>query len=119
MKNTHAHTAFSFVNFLKIQLKCVLHLEGNLSRDNFRESQIKKCKSIYPLPHVFVSTLYTVNYVTVFSPFFCFVFSAWLEEEDDPVIERVNQRIEAITGLTVDTAELLQVMYCNTPYRII
>ncbi|XP_054873455.1 prolyl 4-hydroxylase subunit alpha-2 isoform X2 [Amphiprion ocellaris] len=35
--------------------------------------------------------------------------SAWLEAEDDPVIERVNQRIEDITGLTVDTAELLQV----------
>ncbi|XP_041864575.1 prolyl 4-hydroxylase subunit alpha-2-like isoform X2 [Melanotaenia boesemani] len=35
--------------------------------------------------------------------------SAWLEEEEDPVIERVNQRIEDITGLTVETAELLQV----------
>uniref|UniRef100_A0A3B4VAI1 procollagen-proline 4-dioxygenase n=1 Tax=Seriola dumerili TaxID=41447 RepID=A0A3B4VAI1_SERDU len=35
--------------------------------------------------------------------------SAWLEGEDDPVIERVNQRIEDITGLTVNTAELLQV----------
>ncbi|XP_076024955.1 prolyl 4-hydroxylase subunit alpha-2-like isoform X2 [Genypterus blacodes] len=35
--------------------------------------------------------------------------SAWLEAEDDPVVDRVNQRIEDITGLTVDTAELLQV----------
>ncbi|XP_044226283.1 prolyl 4-hydroxylase subunit alpha-2 isoform X3 [Thunnus albacares] len=35
--------------------------------------------------------------------------SAWLEGEEDPVIFRVNQRIEDITGLTVDTAELLQV----------
>lgn len=35
--------------------------------------------------------------------------SAWLEGEEDPVIDRVNQRIEAITGLTVETAELLQV----------
>ncbi|XP_077448951.1 prolyl 4-hydroxylase subunit alpha-2 isoform X1 [Stigmatopora argus] len=35
--------------------------------------------------------------------------SAWLEEEDGPVISRVNQRIQDITGLTVDTAELLQV----------
>ncbi|XP_077963107.1 prolyl 4-hydroxylase subunit alpha-2 isoform X2 [Gasterosteus aculeatus] len=35
--------------------------------------------------------------------------SAWLEEEDDPVIARVNQRIEDITGLELDTAELLQV----------
>uniref|UniRef100_A0A8D0B172 procollagen-proline 4-dioxygenase n=1 Tax=Sander lucioperca TaxID=283035 RepID=A0A8D0B172_SANLU len=35
--------------------------------------------------------------------------SAWLDKEDDPVIDIVNQRIEDITGLTVDTAELLQV----------
>ncbi|KAG8578957.1 hypothetical protein GDO81_010676 [Engystomops pustulosus] len=35
--------------------------------------------------------------------------SAWLEEYDDPVIARVNRRMQAITGLTVDTAELLQV----------
>ncbi|XP_051902808.1 prolyl 4-hydroxylase subunit alpha-2 isoform X2 [Hippocampus zosterae] len=35
--------------------------------------------------------------------------SAWLEEEDGPVVARVNQRIQDITGLTVDTAELLQV----------
>ncbi|XP_056140486.1 prolyl 4-hydroxylase subunit alpha-2-like isoform X2 [Lampris incognitus] len=35
--------------------------------------------------------------------------SAWLEAEDDPVIARVNQRIEDITALTVETAELLQV----------
>ncbi|KAM9728162.1 prolyl 4-hydroxylase subunit alpha-2-like [Menidia menidia] len=34
--------------------------------------------------------------------------SAWLEVEEDPVIERVNQRIQDITGLTVETAELLQ-----------
>lgn len=35
--------------------------------------------------------------------------SAWLEDEDDLIIERVNKRIEDVTGLTVDTAELLQV----------
>uniref|UniRef100_A0A7N6C0B6 procollagen-proline 4-dioxygenase n=1 Tax=Anabas testudineus TaxID=64144 RepID=A0A7N6C0B6_ANATE len=35
--------------------------------------------------------------------------SAWLDGEEDPVIARINQRIEDITGLTVDTAELLQV----------
>uniref|UniRef100_A0A8C9VK81 procollagen-proline 4-dioxygenase n=1 Tax=Scleropages formosus TaxID=113540 RepID=A0A8C9VK81_SCLFO len=35
--------------------------------------------------------------------------SAWLEEDIDPVITRVSQRIEDLTGLTVDTAELLQV----------
>lgn len=37
------------------------------------------------------------------------IFSAWLEGYEDPVIARVNQRIEDIIGLTVDTAELLQV----------
>ncbi|KAJ8266831.1 hypothetical protein GJAV_G00135170 [Gymnothorax javanicus] len=35
--------------------------------------------------------------------------SAWLDGPEDPVIARVNQRIEDITGLSVDTAELLQV----------
>ncbi|XP_069100846.1 prolyl 4-hydroxylase subunit alpha-2 isoform X2 [Pleurodeles waltl] len=35
--------------------------------------------------------------------------SAWLEEYDDPVISRVNRRMQAITGLTAKTAELLQV----------
>ncbi|XP_075065830.1 prolyl 4-hydroxylase subunit alpha-2 isoform X1 [Mixophyes fleayi] len=35
--------------------------------------------------------------------------SAWLEEYDDPVVARVNKRMQAITGLTADTAELLQV----------
>ncbi|KAM9450932.1 prolyl 4-hydroxylase subunit alpha-2 isoform 1-T1 [Clarias gariepinus] len=35
--------------------------------------------------------------------------SAWLEGYEDPVIARVNRRIEDITGLTVETAELLQV----------
>ncbi|CAH2277008.1 prolyl 4-hydroxylase subunit alpha-2 isoform X1 [Pelobates cultripes] len=35
--------------------------------------------------------------------------SAWLEEYDDPVVARVNLRMQAITGLTVNTAELLQV----------
>lgn len=43
--------------------------------------------------------------------FVCGCFSsAWLEGEEDPVIDRVNQRIEDITGLTVETAELLQVL---------
>ena len=35
--------------------------------------------------------------------------SSWLEEEDDPVVARVNRRMQHITGLTVKTAELLQV----------
>uniref|UniRef100_A0A3B3UAG4 Prolyl 4-hydroxylase subunit alpha-1 n=1 Tax=Poecilia latipinna TaxID=48699 RepID=A0A3B3UAG4_9TELE len=35
--------------------------------------------------------------------------SAWLTGYEDPVIERINERIEAITGLEMDTAEELQV----------
>ncbi|XP_048399189.1 prolyl 4-hydroxylase subunit alpha-2-like isoform X1 [Stegostoma tigrinum] len=35
--------------------------------------------------------------------------SAWLDDDEDPVVNRVNQRIEDITGLEVDTAEFLQV----------
>ncbi|XP_021513912.1 prolyl 4-hydroxylase subunit alpha-2 isoform X1 [Meriones unguiculatus] len=35
--------------------------------------------------------------------------SSWLEEADDPVVARVNRRMQHITGLTVETAELLQV----------
>ncbi|XP_060096477.1 prolyl 4-hydroxylase subunit alpha-2 isoform X1 [Heteronotia binoei] len=35
--------------------------------------------------------------------------SSWLEEEDDPVVAKVNNRMEYITGLTTKTAELLQV----------
>ncbi|EPY81668.1 Prolyl 4-hydroxylase alpha-2 subunit precursor isoform 4-like protein [Camelus ferus] len=34
---------------------------------------------------------------------------SWLEENDDPVVARVNLRMQYITGLTVKTAELLQV----------
>ncbi|XP_075397628.1 prolyl 4-hydroxylase subunit alpha-2 isoform X1 [Tenrec ecaudatus] len=35
--------------------------------------------------------------------------SSWLEEGDDPVVAQVNRRMQHITGLTVQTAELLQV----------
>uniref|UniRef100_A0A4W3GME6 Prolyl 4-hydroxylase subunit alpha-1 n=1 Tax=Callorhinchus milii TaxID=7868 RepID=A0A4W3GME6_CALMI len=35
--------------------------------------------------------------------------SAWLSAYEDPVISRINQRIEALTGLDVSTAEELQV----------
>ncbi|NWY01877.1 P4HA2 hydroxylase, partial [Nothoprocta ornata] len=35
--------------------------------------------------------------------------SSWLEEDDDPVVAKVNSRMQQITGLTVKTAELLQV----------
>ncbi|KAJ8013936.1 hypothetical protein DPEC_G00035020 [Dallia pectoralis] len=35
--------------------------------------------------------------------------SAWLTEYDDPMIDQINQRIEDLTGLEMDTAEELQV----------
>lgn len=38
-------------------------------------------------------------------------FSAWLTSYEDPAIEIINQRIEDITGLEVDTAEELQVEF--------
>ena len=42
-------------------------------------------------------------------PVFC---SAWIGEEMDPtgMVETVNRRIEAITGLSMTTAEQLQVV---------
>ena len=36
-------------------------------------------------------------------------FSAWLKDEDDPMIRKVSLKIEDATGLTMDTAEELQV----------
>ncbi|XP_008320014.1 prolyl 4-hydroxylase subunit alpha-1b isoform X1 [Cynoglossus semilaevis] len=35
--------------------------------------------------------------------------SAWLTGYDDPMIDTINERIEALTGLEIDTAEELQV----------
>lgn len=35
--------------------------------------------------------------------------SAWLTGYEDPLIDRINQRIEDLTGLEMDTAEELQV----------
>ncbi|XP_012939002.1 prolyl 4-hydroxylase subunit alpha-1 [Aplysia californica] len=35
--------------------------------------------------------------------------SAWLKGEDHPVVEKLNQRMQAITGLDMDTAEELQI----------
>lgn len=58
-------------------------------------------------------TLITVCVCSVLCAYTCTRFcfsSAWLDGEDDPVITRVNQRIEDITALTVETAELLQVL---------
>lgn len=40
---------------------------------------------------------------------FNLLVSAWLTAYEHPVIERINQRIEDLTGLEMDTAEELQV----------
>lgn len=52
----------------------------------------------------------------IFSPR-CFILallcllhsSAWLTGYDDPMIDKINDRIEDLTGLEMDTAEELQV----------
>lgn len=68
-----------------------------------QQGQNKTVSSFDVYPELFLS-------VCVWATFNTCLFSAWLEGEEDPVIDRVNQRIEDITGLTVETAELLQVM---------
>lgn len=40
------------------------------------------------------------------------VCSAWLTGYDHPDIDKINQRIEDLTGLEIDTAEELQVRCC-------
>lgn len=40
-----------------------------------------------------------------------FSLSAWLAAYEHPVVDRINQRIEDITGLDVKTAEELQVVF--------
>ncbi|XP_046362969.1 prolyl 4-hydroxylase subunit alpha-1-like isoform X2 [Haliotis rufescens] len=35
--------------------------------------------------------------------------SAWLKQDEDPVVAKINARMQAITGLSMDTAEELQV----------
>lgn len=37
------------------------------------------------------------------------MYSGWLKDEEDPVIKRISQRTEYLTGLTLSTAEELQV----------
>lgn len=41
----------------------------------------------------------------------CVYSSAWLTGYDDPMIDTINERIEALTGLEIDTAEELQVIH--------
>lgn len=36
--------------------------------------------------------------------------SAWLRNEEHPVVHKISQRVEDVTGLTVATAEELQVV---------
>lgn len=46
--------------------------------------------------------------------FYCWIpYSGWLQSSDDPLgyVDRIDQRIEDLTGLDMSTAEQLQV-YC-------
>lgn len=36
--------------------------------------------------------------------------SAWLKENEDAVVANIGKRVEAMTGLTIETAEELQVV---------
>lgn len=46
-----------------------------------------------------------------------YVFSVFLDD-DDPVNARVSQRIEDVTGLSMETAEPLLVRHLNRKYTI-
>ncbi|ODN01259.1 Prolyl 4-hydroxylase subunit alpha-2 [Orchesella cincta] len=35
--------------------------------------------------------------------------TAWLVDEDDPIVSKINQRVGFVTGLSMETAELLQI----------
>ena len=39
----------------------------------------------------------------------CCFSSCWLSDYDSPEVNKINDRISAITGLTMDTAEELQI----------
>ncbi len=39
-----------------------------------------------------------------------FNFSAWLDDQDSPVVARLSRLISAVTNLTTETAEDLQVI---------
>ena len=38
-------------------------------------------------------------------------YSAWLDESHDSIVDVMNRRIEAYTGLSMETAEKLQVCH--------
>lgn len=65
---------------------------------------------------VFVDFCYIVTLFIYLTFLFClFLFtcllpvSGWLKDGDDELVRRVSLRIEDVTGLTMDTAEELQV----------
>ena len=41
-----------------------------------------------------------------------FVASGWLHDEMHEVVRKINRRMEAVTGLSAQTAEDLQVIQC-------
>ena len=65
---------------------------------------------------MFVDFCYIVSLFIYLTFLFClFLFtcllpvSGWLKDGDDELVRRVSLRIEDVTGLTMDTAEELQV----------
>ena len=58
------------------------------------------------LPTILYSTIISVSFLH-----FPHSFSGWLGASDDPLgyVSRIDQRIEDVTGLSMETAEMLQV----------
>jgi len=57
--------------------------------------------------HFFVLFVFVYLFIYLFT---CLLpVSGWLKDEDHDLIRRVSLRIEDVTGLTMDTAEELQV----------
>lgn len=80
------------------------------------------CMSVISIAEeIFTATLWTdvclshIQYCVASSsclstaPFSVLYSSAWLTGYEDPMIDKINQRIEDLTGLEMDTAEELQV----------
>ena len=44
-----------------------------------------------------------------------YIDSAWLMGHLDPILERINKKVEALTNLDLETAEQLQVLERKTP----
>lgn len=60
--------------------------------------------------NVFTSVEFCLLFLFISFLFTCLLpASGWLKDEEHEVVRRVSRRIEDVTGLTMDTAEELQV----------